>query len=406
MSGPPSWGLHPIRTARWAFEITGPPWSTGQLKIPVMSDALIASIATRHTIGIIVVNQSKFSFIGLILEGQRKQLRKTLRKKDLLRLQNLQLRSERLILLQLLHQKEGSNLLESKSLPLLLHFRVGEDSDSETESDIRMEQDPPVHNEENEPIRTAEHESVRIEEVEQIHNETLLRTEATSPTHEVTPQLNDYVPSPPRSPKSTTSIPITIAPMPPPVSSQPSTTIPILIPIFTESSISDHTSATPISSVNVSDTGANTSGFSTHVTPPISPILTDDSEMLFRDDKDDDLDLFAYSPFQIQIDGEDEVSTMKGELKYLHEKIDQLLLASQVSTSEAYSKTAVESILERVTKEQYANVSTLSKAFYDSIVVFKATTEKKNVNFVELRKAIQSDDETFQSSITAKITKL
>ncbi|CAI9296932.1 unnamed protein product [Lactuca saligna] len=131
--------------------------------------------------------------------------------------------------------------------------------------------------------------------------------------------------------------------MPPPISSQPSTTILVLIHIFTESTISHHTSTTPASSVNVSDMGAKTFGFSSHVTVLTSPIRTDDSEMLFRDD---DLDRFAYSPFQIMIDEEDEVSTMKGELKSLHEKIDQLLLAFQVSTSEVYSKAVVESILE------------------------------------------------------------
>ena len=60
--------------------------------------------------------------------------------------------------------------------------------------------------------------------------------------------------------------------------------------------------------------------------------------MLFGDDEDDDLDGFDYSSFQIRIASEDEVSTTKEELKSLHEKIDQLLLASQVSTFEATSK--------------------------------------------------------------------
>nr|KAJ0203038.1 hypothetical protein LSAT_V11C500245520 [Lactuca sativa] len=222
----------------------------------------------------------------------------------------------------------------------------GENSDSETESDIRIEEDPPVRNEEDEPVHTEEHESVRIEEVEQVHNEPPVHTDASSPNREVTPPLNDSVPSPPSSPKTTTSIPITIVPMPPPVSSQASIIIPFIIPIFTESTISHHTNATPASSVHVSDTGANTSGFSSHVTPPISLIRIDDSEMLFGNHEDDYLDGFTYSPFQIRTDSEDEVSTVKRELKSLHEKIDQLLLASQVSTSEAYSKAVVESILE------------------------------------------------------------
>ncbi|CAH1450917.1 unnamed protein product [Lactuca virosa] len=57
-------------------------------------------------------------------KGQRNLLRKTLRKKELLRLRNLHLRSERLPLPLLLHQSEGSKPLEGESLLLLLHLRV------------------------------------------------------------------------------------------------------------------------------------------------------------------------------------------------------------------------------------------------------------------------------------------
>ncbi|CAI9283915.1 unnamed protein product [Lactuca saligna] len=152
--------------------------------------------------------------------------------------------------------------------------------------------------------------------------------------------------------------------------------------------------------------------------------------MLLRDDEDDDSEGFDYSPFQIRIDSEDKVSTTYRELKSLHEKIDQLLLASTASTSAACTKSTVESILERVTKEHFANDPTLSKAVSDSSDVSKATTEKtdklivdtmefmedykttynsntvaankaiqnvgllfqnENVNFVELRKALKSD---------------
>ncbi|CAI9259666.1 unnamed protein product [Lactuca saligna] len=130
-----------------------------------------------------------------------------------------------------------------KSPTPTLSQREGENTDSETESKIRIEEDPPAHIAEDEP--------------------------ASSLNHEVTPPFNDSVPSPPPSPKTTTSIPITIAPIPPPVSSQPSTTIALSISIFTESTISPHT----------------------------SPIRTDDSEMLFRDDEDDDLDGFTFSAF-------------------------------------------------------------------------------------------------------------
>ncbi|CAI9294331.1 unnamed protein product [Lactuca saligna] len=180
----------------------------------------------------------------------------------------------------------------------------GENSDSKTESDIHIEEDLPVRNEEDDPVRTEEHESIRIEEVEQVRNEPHVLTEASSPNREVIPPLNDFIPSQPSSPKTTASIPITMAPMPPLVSSQPSITIPVTILIFTKSTISHHTSAT----------------------------LQAQSMYLIRGLT---LQVFQAIPFQIRIDSEDEGSTTKGELKSLHENIDQLLLASQVSTSEA-----------------------------------------------------------------------
>ncbi|CAI9301843.1 unnamed protein product [Lactuca saligna] len=266
-------------------------------------------------------------------------------------------------------------------------------------------------------------------------------SEFSTQTPEVTPPLNDYVPSTPPSQKTTASTPITIASCPLSVSSQPPTSIPVSIPIFTESTISPQASTAPIISINLSDTGANTLGFSSHVTPPISPIRTDDPDMIFVDD----VVGFTYSPFQIRIDSEDEASAMKGELKSLHENIDQLILASKASSSEAYSKAAVEFVLERVTKEHAANTSTMTKVVSDSNEVCKSMTEKvdkliantikfmedykttynsntitvnkaiqnvgtmfkaERTNFIDLRKEFQSDNQAFQSSIDAKISKL
>nr|KAJ0202491.1 hypothetical protein LSAT_V11C600329060 [Lactuca sativa] len=198
-----------------------------QLNITVMIDALIASIATFHTKGIIMADRSKFDFIGSIMEAMFRDV------------------------------PPSSKIPEG--------YRA----------------------------LTPSEEQVRTEEVEQVRTD-----------REVTPPINDFVPSPPPSPKTTTSIPITIAPLPS-VSSQTHTTIPVSIPIFTDSTLPPQTSTAPECSVTVCNTGANTSGFSTHVTPPISPICTDDPEMPFGDDYDDDLEAFSFSPFQITVDNED-----------------------------------------------------------------------------------------------------
>lgn len=66
--------------------------------------------------------------------------------------------------------------------------------------------------------------------------------------------------------------------------------------------------------------------------------------MIFGDDADDDLGGLTYSSFQIRTESEDEATVTKGQPKTIHEKLDQLLLASNASSSEAYLKVAFESL--------------------------------------------------------------
>ncbi|CAI9284802.1 unnamed protein product [Lactuca saligna] len=166
------------------------------------------------------------------------------------------------------------------------------EDESDTQSDIRIEEDYPVRNEEahNEEVHDKD---VRNED-DNLHNE----EQISNP--EVNQHLNDFVPSPPPSPKMTTT-PITIAPCPPPVSSQKQTNIPLSTPLFTDSNVPPTTITKPPVSVNISDTGAKTSGFSTHVSSPISLIFPDDPDMVFRDDDNTDESLggFTYSPSKL-----------------------------------------------------------------------------------------------------------
>ncbi|CAI9281654.1 unnamed protein product [Lactuca saligna] len=173
-------------------------------------------------------------------------------------------------------------------------------SDSEDESDthldIRNEEDPLVHNEE---VRNEEGDNTC--------------TEKPNPNPEVTQPFNDFVPSPPPSPKTTTTH-ITITLYPPPVSTQSQTSIPLFTPIFTDSKIPPTTLATPTILVNISDMGAKTSGFSTLVSPPISLIRTNDTDMIFGDDNDDELGGFTYIPFQIRPKVKMKLLSRKGSL--------------------------------------------------------------------------------------------
>nr|KAJ0215179.1 hypothetical protein LSAT_V11C300140950 [Lactuca sativa] len=303
-----------------------------QLKVSVTSDALMTSIATLHTIGIIVADPSKFSFIESIPVAMFRDVPAC--SKILDEFQEILAKADKAK-----KGGRGSKMARKKDA-----------------SELCIEENQPVCNE--------EEGNVRNEEGEQVHTEPLVRIKAPSPNREVTPPLNDFVPSPPPSPKTTTSLPITIAPWPPQVSSSPPTTIPISIPIFTDLTIPPKTSVATVSSVNVSDTRATSSGFSTHVSPPISPIRTDDPNMIFGED-DDDLGRFTYSPFQIRTQRKDEATMSQGQLRSLHEKIDQLLLASKASSSKSESQ-----------KENVANATTMSKAVSDSAEVCKPTTEK------------------------------
>nr|KAJ0208867.1 hypothetical protein LSAT_V11C400219070 [Lactuca sativa] len=282
-----------------------------QIKILVMSDALMASIATLHTTGIIVAYPSKFSFIGSTRGNrqtkerkgekvQRKLPRHTLQKKDILRLATP-------------NQRKQPVRRQKSPTPSLSHSE-GKSSESDTEWEILFE--------ENQPVR-MEYQGPNCNEVS--------------------------------------------------------------IPIFTESNIPPQASTAPASSVNVSDTGANTSGFSSNVTPPISPIRTDDPYMISGDVDDDDMGGFTYSPFPIRI-------------HTLHKKIDQLIVASKASSSEAYSKAAVASILERVTKEHEANASTITKAVSESADVCKSTTEKVDKLIADTIEFMEDYKNTYNSN--------
>ncbi|CAI9276625.1 unnamed protein product [Lactuca saligna] len=111
--------------------------------------------------------------------------------------------------------------------------------------------------------------------------------------------------------------------------------------------------------------------------PSISHILTDDPDMIFVDDDDnDDLGGFTYSPFKIRTESEDEVVITKGQLQPLHEKIEQLLFSSKASYFEAYSKATVESLFERITKEHADDVAKMNKVVTDYAEVCKTTTKK------------------------------
>lgn len=119
--------------------------------------------------------------------------------------------------------------------------------------------------------------------------------------------------------------------------------------------------------------------------------------MIFGDD-DDNLGGFTYSSFQIRTDSEDEATVLKGQLKSLHEKLDQLLLASKASSSEAYSKAAVESLFERTTKEHANNTLKMIKAVSDSTKVCKTTIEKFDKLIFEITALMENYESNYNTN--------
>ncbi|CAI9265409.1 unnamed protein product [Lactuca saligna] len=213
---------------------------------------------------------------------------------------------------------------------------------SETESEIRIEEDPPVHNEDDEPICTEEQEQVRTE-------------------REVTPSINDFVPFPPPSPKTTTSVPITISPLPI-VSSQPPITISVSIPIFTDSTIPPQPSFAPECSVNVSDMGANTSGILERVAKDHIANISSVSKAIFN---------------SVAI------------CKETNEKVDKLITNTRVFIYEY-----------QVTYNN--NTSITNKPIQNVGAMFKAEKE----TFFELHTEFKCDHEAFQASVDVRLTKL
>ncbi|CAI9296982.1 unnamed protein product [Lactuca saligna] len=92
---------------------------------------------------------------------------------------------------------------------------------------------------------------------------------------------------------------------------------------------------------------------------------------------------------------------MKGQLKSLHEKIDQLLLASKASSFEAYSITTIKSFSERIMKEHAENDAKLNREVSESADVCKSTTEKVDKLIFETNTFMENYRTTYNNNTTS-----
>ncbi|CAI9260206.1 unnamed protein product [Lactuca saligna] len=220
-------------------------------------------------------------------------------------------------------KKEGKGAKKGEKKTIVKEATSEDEFD--TQSDIRIEKNPPVRNED------VHNEFIRNEEVHNkdvCNNDDNIRNEEQTSNPKVTQHLNNFVPSHPPSPKTTTT-PITIAPCPPPFSSQQQTNIPLSSPLFTDSTVPPTTS----------------------IEPPVSVNRRKLADSLI-------------------------VLSTKVKLQSLHEKIDQLILSFKALSYDAYTKATIECFIERISKEHYANAEKMNKAVADSTEVCKTTTGK------------------------------
>lgn len=142
-------------------------------------------------------------------------------------------------------------------------------------------------------------------------------------------------------------------------------------PLFTNSTTTTTTTTTPTFNNNVSDTGAEASGF-THV----SLLQTDDSDTMFGDDHDN-FDIFHYSPFTFQKDSDDDDAPIsKGQFKVLNTNLDSLLESSKASSNNDYSQASIKAFLNTLTKQNSVNLALTNKVVVDTEKIYNETTPK------------------------------
>lgn len=276
-----------------------------------MQDAMVASISTFHTTGIILADNSKFSFVGSIseamfrdvpvaskiLEGYRKILVLGFRP----------LTPEMQSIIAEVDKPKKGGQKGSKKGEKKQSAKEGPSEPANTPKK-RKAQDAPIKRKLNKATwkprspTPSEREDSESNTHSDVHNEEDEIVQNEHNNTEVPPTHDDSILSPSHSHETTTT-PISITPCPPPVSSQPQSNVPLSTPLFTDSTTTTKTSVEPPVSVNASDVGAEPSGFPTgHNTPPISPLRQNDPDMIYGDGEED-LAGFTYIPFNIRAIG-------------------------------------------------------------------------------------------------------
>ncbi|XP_023741432.1 uncharacterized protein LOC111889514 [Lactuca sativa] len=205
--------------------------------------------------------------------------------------------------------------------------------------------------------------------------------------------LNDSIPTPPPSPSHTT-IPISIAALPPPASSQPTSTTPLLPPIISQATSTTTNIPEPTVCVNTSDTGAPTSETETPViSKPISPSPSSNSFLVLGGDKLE-FESYYYSPYRVLTYSD---TTVRALIETTLKQIDEYI----------QNKTKVVDASSLSCKKASEDVATLisdAKILLESLKEAIESNTNKVKNAIEsLSNSLQAEKDKFDSVLRSQL---
>ncbi|KAL7582391.1 hypothetical protein Lser_V15G42272 [Lactuca serriola] len=385
-------------------------WVMEKYQVPIVADSPLSSIGTFHTTKIIVSDASKFQFNGSIPElmfGDFPSDSHIIRTyKEFCRSGPRELTPD---MIKSIHDADrpvprGKKNEKGKDKKVV---KGAKGPSPKKRKPTKAAQSPPLKKRKTQPRRKLKLASSSSE------------SEGESSDSEESPRGN----TPPRSPTPevhvsslpVSSPPITISVSIPPITSTtqiPPTSIPVPPPLFTEA-----TTTTAEVRTNVSDTGAPTKApeptptpttehtstpeptFTTEP-PPSSPTHSADNEEPFLGGENMTFDSVYYSPYQVQIDDDDDAPVTKKHLKEIHEKIDSLIASSSSSSQSTISEAAIQRIVDAFTKAHEASISSATAAIDASTKACADATEKVEKLFLDTSSLLQSLQETADASKT------
>ncbi|KAL7587460.1 hypothetical protein Lser_V15G39921 [Lactuca serriola] len=392
-------------------------WVMDKYHVPIVAGAPMSSIDTFHTTKIIVSDASKFPFNGSIPEtmyGDVPVDNRIIRTyKEFKRSGPRDLTPE---MLKSIHDADKPAPRGKKADKGKQVAKGAKGPSPKKSKTTKAAQSPPQKRRKTQPRRKliiASSSSESEEESSASEGSPRGNTPLRSPTPEVHFSTS-LISTPP------VTIPISI----PPITSTtqiPSTFIPIPPPIFTEAT----TTTTADVRTNVSDTGVHTDApkfnsapeptpTTEHTTqpeptttttetpvspPPSSPAHASEGEEPFLGGEDMTFDSVYYSPFQLQSDDDEDAPITKKHLKELHDKIDSLIASSSTSQS-SISEAAIQKIVDAFSKAHQVSLDSATAAIDASTKACEAATEKVDKLFTDASSLLKSLQENAEATTT------